>query len=157
MELRDAGHNGLQVVGAGPETKPWVALFQAASSRHSHHKAGVHLYDVRNGGRLLVRDIWYEGNAWSMVELKDRGEFACRTHFQVDERTAHFHLEALVPLYRATGDPAVYRTARKWYEWIARNLWPVPGGSATSISSSARKTLPGWLGRGLGSGRGPEA
>jgi hypothetical protein len=51
-----------------------------------------------------------------------------RTHFHVNERTAYFHLEALAPLYRATGDPAVYRTARKWYEWIARNIWPAPGG-----------------------------
>ena len=51
-----------------------------------------------------------------------------RTHFHVNERTAYFHLEALTPLYRATGDPAVYRTARKWYEWIARNIWPAPGG-----------------------------
>jgi hypothetical protein len=54
-----------------------------------------------------------------------------RAHFGVNERTAYFHLEALAPLYRATGDPAVYRTARKWYEWIARNIWPAPGGGAT--------------------------
>ena len=51
-----------------------------------------------------------------------------RTHFHVNERTAYFHIEALAPLYRATGDPAVYRTSRKWYEWIARNIWPAPGG-----------------------------
>ncbi len=51
-----------------------------------------------------------------------------RSHFHVNERTAYFHIEALSPLYRATGDPAVYRTARKWYEWIARNIWPAPGG-----------------------------
>lgn len=54
-----------------------------------------------------------------------------RTHFGVNERTAYFHLEALAPLYRATGDPDVYRTARKWYEWIARNIWPAPGGGST--------------------------
>ncbi len=39
------------------------------------------LYDVRQGGRLLVRDIWYEGNAWSMVHLRDRGEFAYHAGF----------------------------------------------------------------------------
>ena len=51
-----------------------------------------------------------------------------RTHFTVNERTAYFHIEALAPVYRATGDPDVYRTTRKWYEWIARNIWPAPGG-----------------------------
>ena len=60
-----------------------------------------------------------------------------RTHFSVNERTAYFHLEALAPLYRATGDPAVYRTARKWYEWIARNIWPAPGGG-TQIACGDR-------------------
>ena len=51
-----------------------------------------------------------------------------RTHFEVFERIAAAHIGALAPLYRATGEPAVYRTARKWYEWIARNIWPAPGG-----------------------------
>jgi len=40
VELRDQGHNGMQVVGAGPGTKPWVTLFCGASSRHTHNKAG---------------------------------------------------------------------------------------------------------------------
>lgn len=51
-----------------------------------------------------------------------------RTHFHVNERTAYFHIEALAPLFRVTGDPAIYRSTRKWYEWIARNIWPAPGG-----------------------------
>ena len=50
-----------------------------------------------------------------------------RTQFRVNDRTAVSHLESLAPLYRATGDPAVYHTARKWYEWLARNIWPAPG------------------------------
>ncbi len=81
VELRDHGHNSLQVNGAGPETKPWTALFAGASSRHRHHKAGIHLYDVQNGGRLFVRDIWYEGDAWSMMNLKGSGEFAYHCGF----------------------------------------------------------------------------
>ncbi|OPZ24105.1 MAG: hypothetical protein BWZ02_02961 [Lentisphaerae bacterium ADurb.BinA184] len=56
-----------------------------------------------------------------------------RTHFTVNERTAYFHIEALAPLYRATGDPAIYRSARKWYEWIARNIWPAPGGGTQIV------------------------
>lgn len=60
-----------------------------------------------------------------------------RAHFHIHERTAYFHLEALAPLYRATGEAAVYRTARKWYEWIARNIWPAPGGG-TQIACGDR-------------------
>lgn len=51
-----------------------------------------------------------------------------RAHYQVSDRTAYFHIEALAPLYRATGDEAVYCTTRKWYETIVRNIWPMPGG-----------------------------
>jgi len=51
-----------------------------------------------------------------------------RDQFLVNERTAFSHLEPLTALYRATGAPEVYRTARKWYENIARNTWPAPGG-----------------------------
>ncbi|MHB9025000.1 MAG: glycosyl hydrolase family 28-related protein [Armatimonadota bacterium] len=81
VELRDHGHNGLQVIGAGPGTKPWVALFAGASSRHRHHKAGIHLYDVQNDGRLFVRDIWYEGDSWSLMNLTGSGEFAYHCGF----------------------------------------------------------------------------
>jgi hypothetical protein len=81
VDLRDAGHNGLQVVGAGPGTKPWLTLFAGASSRHRHHKDGIHLYDVQQGGRLFVRDIWYEGEAFSLMNLTGAGEFAYHCGF----------------------------------------------------------------------------
>ena len=76
VELRDAGHNGLRVTGAGAGTQGWVALFAGASSRTNRRKAGVSMYDVRHGGKLLVRDIWYEGHAYSMLNLTGAGEFA---------------------------------------------------------------------------------
>ena len=81
VELRDAGHNGLQVIGGGTGTQSWVKLFAGASSRHRHHQAGIHLYDVQHDGRLLVRDIWYEGDAWSLMNLKGSGEFAYHCGF----------------------------------------------------------------------------
>lgn len=81
VELRDAGHNGMQVVGGGPGTKSWVALFAGASSRDRSKKAGIHLYDVQNEGRLLVRDIWYEGDSWSLMNLTGSGEFAYHCGF----------------------------------------------------------------------------
>ena len=81
VELHDDGHNGIQVIGAGPGTKPWVALFAGASSRQSFQKAGIHLYDIQNEGRLFVRDIWYEGEAWSLMNLTGSGEFAYHCGF----------------------------------------------------------------------------
>ena len=81
VELRDAGHNGLQVIGGGTGTQSWVQLFAGASSRHRHHQAGIHLYDVQHDGRLLVRDIWYEGDAWSLMNLKGSGEFTYHCGF----------------------------------------------------------------------------
>ncbi len=95
VELRDAGHNGMQVSGSGGGTMPWVALFAGASSRHMHQKAGIHLYDVRQGGRLLVRDIWYEGNAWSLMNLTDSGEFAYHCGFvaPADRDTSKYEWE----------------------------------------------------------------
>ena len=81
IELRDQGHNGIQVIGAGAGTKPWVTLFGGASSRTRYGKAGIHLYDVQNDGRLLVRDIWYEGDSWSLMNLNGSGEFAYHCGF----------------------------------------------------------------------------
>jgi hypothetical protein len=81
VELRDAGHNSMQVIGGGPGTSEWVALFCGASSRGTGEKEGVALYDVQNEGRLLVRDIWFEGSAYSMVNLKGSGEFAYHSGF----------------------------------------------------------------------------
>jgi hypothetical protein len=81
VELRDAGHNSVQVIGAGPGTATWVALFCGASSRGAGEKEGISLYDVQNEGRLLVRDIWFEGSAYSMMNLKGSGEFAYHSGF----------------------------------------------------------------------------
>jgi len=129
VELRDQGHDGMQVIGPGPEAggargegkegtrgegrgtrenqdptalgsprsglapssaglappasplRPWVALFCGASSRDTGQKAGIHLYDVQNGARLFVRDIWYEGGAWSLMNLTGSGEFAYHCGF----------------------------------------------------------------------------
>jgi len=81
IELRDQGHDGMQVVGAGEGTSPWTALFCGSSSRDTGQKAGIHLYDVQNGARLFVRDIWYEGGAWSLMNLTGSGEFAYHCGF----------------------------------------------------------------------------
>ena len=89
VELHDDGHNGMQVVGAGAGTQPWVALFGGASSRGNNSKAGTHLYDVQHDGRLFVRDIWYEGNAYSMFNLTDRGEFAYHSGFMAPYDANH--------------------------------------------------------------------
>lgn len=67
--------------GASSETKPWVAIFCGSSTRNSTEEAGFPLYDVQQGGRLPVRDIWYEGQAYSMMNLTSSGEFADHSGF----------------------------------------------------------------------------
>jgi hypothetical protein len=80
VTLHDQGHNGIRVVG-GPETAQGgktaaqVNLFQGASSRGGGGPA-TRLYQVEKGGRLLVRDIWYEGDPEHFLHLTDAGEFA---------------------------------------------------------------------------------
>jgi len=81
VRLHDHGHNGIQVVGAGAAETATVALFCGASSRHPQQDPGIHLYDLVKGGRLLVRDIWYEGHAWSLLRLTDSGEFTYHCGF----------------------------------------------------------------------------
>ena len=86
---------------------------------------------------LHEQSVRYEFCPYNTVNHWDHEPAFDRAHFHVNERTAYFHLEALVPLFRTTGDPAVYRTARKWYETIRRNLWPQPG-VGTSLTCGDR-------------------
>lgn len=81
VRLHDHGHDGIQVLGNGTAESPVVALFCGASSRQPQQDPGIHLYDVAKGGHLLVRDIWYEGQAWSMVHATDRGAFTYHCGF----------------------------------------------------------------------------
>ena len=79
--LHDHGHNGMKVVGGpaaaqGKRPTGMTTLFCGASSRDKGSQdAGVDLYNVDNGGRLLVRDIWYEGHIWHFLHLTGTGEF----------------------------------------------------------------------------------
>ena len=81
VELHDHGHNGMQVrggLGAAGGARPagMTRLFCGASSRDLNSQdEGIDLYNVAQGGRLLVRDIWYEGQIWHFLHLTDRGEF----------------------------------------------------------------------------------
>jgi hypothetical protein len=81
VELHDHGHNSLQVLGglaAAGGTRPpgMTMLFCGASSRDlGSQDQGIDLYNVAQGGRLLVRDIWYEGQIWHFMHFTGRGEF----------------------------------------------------------------------------------
>ncbi len=59
----DAEHATINVDGSS------VAWFGGATSGN-----GL-MYDVRNGGNLLVRDTWFEGGAAHFLRLTDRGNF----------------------------------------------------------------------------------
>jgi len=77
IEMRGLVHTGLginsvSVIGGDQLDTGRVNLFGGASSSSSSSSV---LYDVRNGGRLLVQDMWYEGSAPRVARLNDRGSF----------------------------------------------------------------------------------
>ncbi|NCY22183.1 hypothetical protein EBX31_09550 [bacterium] len=78
--LENLGHNGVTVFG-GPNSKlgkrggATVEILQGASSRDSGLRPKTPIYDVRGGGRMLVRDIWYEGDPKEYLDLRDSGDF----------------------------------------------------------------------------------
>ncbi|MGC8668800.1 MAG: glycosyl hydrolase family 28-related protein [Chthonomonadales bacterium] len=75
--LWDVGHSGcgigVRVEGPPAQGDP-VLLWSGASSNNTLS------YEVKAGGRLWVRDIWYETNTVpTFLNLKDRGEFVLTT------------------------------------------------------------------------------
>ena len=80
---------------------------------------------------LQEQSVKYNFCPYNTVNYWDHEPVVEREHFGVSERLSYFHIEALAPLYRATGDADVYRSARKWYETLRRNIWPAPGGGTT--------------------------
>jgi len=100
VALHDHGHNGLKVSG-GPEAtqgrRPagMTALFCGASSRDRNSQdEGVDLYALEQGARLLVRDIWYEGQIWHFMNFTGAGEFT-------------YHSGNIAPYSPPTADDAV--------------------------------------------------
>lgn len=99
VELRDHGHNSMQVLGgpgaAGQRPSGMTALFCGASSRDRNSQdEGIDLYNVGQGARLLVRDIWYEGQIWHFMHFTDRGEFT-------------YHSGNIAPYAPPTGQDAI--------------------------------------------------
>ncbi len=80
VTLHDTDHNGMRVAGGprtakGEKTAAQVCLLQGSSSRGEGDPA-ARIYQVEKGGRLLVRDTWYEGNPEHFLHLTDAGDFA---------------------------------------------------------------------------------
>ncbi|NBQ56490.1 MAG: hypothetical protein EBU36_07645, partial [Verrucomicrobia bacterium] len=78
--LRNHGHNGVTVFGgpkaqSGEKVGGQVELLCGASSRVARLKPATPIYDVRQGGKILVRDIWYEGHPPEFLNIQDRGDF----------------------------------------------------------------------------------
>jgi hypothetical protein len=77
--LRNHGHNGVTVLGGseartGVKISGQVELMCGASSRDKGLKPETPIYEVRQGGRILVRDIWYEGDPPEFMRVSDRGD-----------------------------------------------------------------------------------
>ena len=90
VEMRCFGHDALRVAGGGDGTQSWVTFFAGATSRHSHQEPGIALHTVTDGGRLLARDFWYEGESWMMAELTGGGDFACHSAYMCPVDPNHF-------------------------------------------------------------------
>ncbi|HZT43805.1 MAG TPA: glycosyl hydrolase family 28-related protein [Chthonomonadaceae bacterium] len=78
VDLQDMNHSGcgigVQVLGNGPagekaNAPTRVVIWSGASSGNDLS------YDVRNGGALLARDIWYEGASPGFMHCTDSGTF----------------------------------------------------------------------------------
>jgi len=79
VSLHDFGHGdckvGVRVVGgpqaaAGKQVSGRVVIFSGASSNNEVS------YQVEQGGRLLVRDIWYESGSWpGFIQFSGAGTF----------------------------------------------------------------------------------
>jgi hypothetical protein len=76
VDLQDVNHSGcaigVQVRGGAGDKADWptrVAIWSGASSSNELS------YDVRRGGALLARDIWYEGAPASFMRCTDSGTF----------------------------------------------------------------------------------
>src|SRR5207248_5532636 len=76
VDLQDVNHSGcaigVQVRGSeaeGPGAPTRVAIWSGASSNNEL------CYDVRDGGALLVRDIWYEGAPPGFMRCTGSGTF----------------------------------------------------------------------------------
>jgi len=77
--LRNHGHNGVTVFGgprlANGEPVPGrVEILCGASSRDKNLKPETPIYDIRKGGKIMVRDVWYEGNPPEFMQVRDRGD-----------------------------------------------------------------------------------
>jgi hypothetical protein len=101
VTLHDTDHNGMRVAGGprtagGAKTAAQVRLFQGASSRGEGDPA-ARIYQVEKGGRLLVRDTWYEGNPEHFLHLTDAGEFAyIGGHVATAKASGHSQTEGVV-------------------------------------------------------------
>ncbi len=75
--LQDVGHSGCRVgmrVEGPPAPGHPVLMWSGATSNN------VLSYEVKAGGRLWVRDVWYETNTIpTFLNLRDRGEFVLTT------------------------------------------------------------------------------
>ena len=67
-----AGVKSIDVIGGNQPTTGRVNVFGGSSGSNL---ATAVVYDVTNGGQLLVQDMWYEGSTPRLARLTDRGTF----------------------------------------------------------------------------------
>jgi hypothetical protein len=99
--LENHGHNGVTVFGGtkskrGNRGGATVEILQGASSRNKGLRPETPIYDVRQGARLMVRDIWYEGDPKEYVKLSDSGDFVqCGHKIAPNKDAGHTGVESI--------------------------------------------------------------
>lgn len=99
--LRNHGHNGVTVFGGprlakGEPVSGRVEILCGASSRDGNLKPETPIYEVRQGGRILVREVWYEGNPPEFMQVRDRGDIVfVGGHVAPNKGQSHSSVDAI--------------------------------------------------------------
>jgi hypothetical protein len=99
--LRNHGHNGVTVFGGprlakGEPVSGRVEILCGASSRDGNLKPETPIYDVRQGGRILVREVWHEGNPPEFMQVRDRGDIVfVGGHVAPNKGQSHSSVDAI--------------------------------------------------------------
>jgi len=99
--LKNHIHNGVTVFGGEKaknkeKVKGRIEILCGASSRDANIKPETPIYDVRQGGKVMVRDVWYEGHPPEFMQVKDRGDILfLGGHIAPNKGKAHTAVNAI--------------------------------------------------------------
>ena len=78
LVLENHWHNGVTVIGGPRGVKRGreegrVEILQGMSTRDRGQNPATAIYEVKQGGRIFARDLWFEGDNRTMLRMEDGG------------------------------------------------------------------------------------